>query len=84
VNALRLSKISAFEIVEIGQGTRQGKQHQTMASRIADIKARADLSVQELKALYRTVIVLTFVFPRHKTISILTDIVADEIRRFGY
>jgi len=55
-----------------------------MASRIADIKARADLTVKELKALYRTIIVLMFVFPRQKTISILTDIVADEIRKFGY
>jgi len=55
-----------------------------MASRIADIKARADLSVQELKAFYQTVIVFIFVFPRHKTIGILTDIVAEEIRRFGY
>jgi len=51
-----------------------------MASRIADIKARADLSVKELKALYRAIIVLTFIFPRQKTISILTDIVADELR----
>jgi len=54
-----------------------------MASRIADIKARADLSMQELKAIYRTVIVLIFVFPRQKTIGILTDIVTEEIRRFG-
>jgi len=55
-----------------------------MASRIADMKVRADSSVKELKALYRTIVVLTFVFPRQKTISILTDIVADELRKFGY
>jgi len=79
-----LSELLAFEAVETRQSTGQCKQYQTMASRIADIKARADLTVKELKALYRTIIVLMFVFPRQKTISILTDIVADEIHKFGY
>jgi len=54
-----------------------------MATRAADMKIRADLSVKEFKGLLRTIIALTFVFPRQKTISILTNIVADELRKLG-
>jgi len=51
-----------------------------MAMVSADMKIRSDLSVKEL---IQTLITLTFVFPRQKTVSILMNIAADELRKLG-
>jgi len=47
-----------------------------MAMTSADMKIRADLNVRELRKLLQTLITLTFVFPRQKTISVLMAAVA--------